>query len=75
VDAERCREMVYNSIGIVTALLPEIGYAHATSVAKEALETGRSVADIAVEKGYLTRERLEEIMDPEAMTGPTRVGS
>jgi aspartate ammonia-lyase len=74
VDAERCREMVYNSIGIVTALLPEIGYGPSTSVAKEALETGRSVADIAVEKGYLTRERLEEIMDPEAMTGPARVG-
>ncbi len=72
VDAERCREMVYNSIGIVTALLPEIGYGPATRVAKEALETGRSVADIAVEQGHLTREKLEEIMDPEAMTRPAR---
>ncbi len=66
--------MVYNSIGIVTAFLPEIGYGRSTEVAKEALETGRSLADIALEKGYLTPARLEEIMDPEAMTGPTRVG-
>jgi aspartate ammonia-lyase len=72
VDAERCREMVYNSIGIVTALLPEIGYGPATRVAKEALESGRSVADIAVEQGHLTREKLEEIMDPETMTRPAR---
>ncbi len=74
VDAERCRSMVYNSIGIVTALLPVIGYEPSTRIAKEALETGRSVADIAVEQGHLTREKLEEIMDPVTMTRPARAG-
>ncbi len=73
VDAERCRSMVYNSIGIVTALLPVIGYGPSTEIAKEALETGRSVMDIAVEQGRLSREQVEEIMDPAAMTRPARV--
>jgi len=72
VDEERCRSMVHNSIGIVTALLPVIGYGPATRIAKEALETGRSVVDIALEQGHLTREQLEEIMDPVAMTRPAR---
>ena len=72
VDEERCRSMVYNSIGIVTALLPVIGYEPATRIAKEALESGRSVVDIALEQGHLTREQLEEIMDPVAMTRPAR---
>ena len=74
VDAERCRDMVYNSIGIVTALLPVIGYGPATQIAKEALESGRSVVDIAVEQGRLTPEQVRDIMDPASMTRPTRVG-
>jgi aspartate ammonia-lyase len=73
VDAERCRTLVYDSIGIVTALLPRIGYAASTEVASEAQKTGRSVADIVVEKGHLTREQLDEILDPEKMTRPTRL--
>ena len=72
VDAERCRSMVYNSIGIVTALLPVIGYGPATEIAKEALQTGRSVMDIAVEQGRLTQDQVREIMDPLAMTRPAR---
>jgi aspartate ammonia-lyase len=63
------RQFVENSIGIVTALLPEIGYEQATSVAKEALETGRGVYDIVTARGLLTRDQLNKILDPDAMTG------
>ena len=67
VNKERCYEMVKNSIGIVTALNPYIGYKNSTKVAKEALETNRSVYDIVLEKGLLTKEELDEALDPKNM--------
>ena len=69
VNADHCYEMVKNSIGIVTALNPYIGYKGSTKVAKEALETGRSVYDIVLEKGLMTREKLDEALNPAAMLG------
>lgn len=69
VNREHCFEMVKNSIGIVTALNPYIGYKNSTKVAKEALETGRSVYDVVIEKGLMTREKLDEALDPKAMLG------
>ena len=69
VNAEHCYEMVKNSIGIVTALNPYIGYKGSTKVAKEALETGRSVYDIVLEKGLMTKEKLDEALNPAAMLG------
>jgi len=65
-----CLNMVRNSIGIVTALNPYIGYKNSTEIAKEALETGRSVYDLVVERGILSEERLNEILDPENMLKP-----
>ena len=67
VNKERCMEMVKNSIGIVTALNPYIGYKTSTKVAKEALETNRSVYDIVLEKGLMTQEALNEALDPKNM--------
>ena len=67
VNKERCLEMVKNSIGIVTALTPYIGYKTSTKVAKEALETNRSVYDIVLEKGLMTQEKLDEALDPKNM--------
>ena len=67
VNAEHCYEMVKNSIGIVTALNPYIGYKNSTKVAKEALETGGSVYDIVLEKGLMTKEALDKALDPVAM--------
>ncbi|MBR0264568.1 MAG: aspartate ammonia-lyase [Prevotella sp.] len=67
VNKERCLEMVKNSIGIVTALNPYIGYKTSTKVAKEALETNRSVYDIVLEKGLMTQEKLDEALDPRNM--------
>ena len=69
VNADHCYEMVKNSIGIVTALNPYIGYKGSTKVAKEALESGRSVYDIVLEKGLMTKEKLDEALDPAAMLG------
>ena len=68
VNAEHCYEMVKNSIGIVTALNPYIGYKASTKVAKEALETGGSVYDLVLEHGLMTKEKLDEALDPKAMT-------
>jgi aspartate ammonia-lyase len=67
VNRERCFDMVKNSIGIVTALNPIIGYKASTKVAKEALETNRSVYDIVLEHGILTQEQLNEALDPKNM--------
>ena len=65
-----CLNMVKNSIGIVTALNPYIGYKNSTEIAKEALETGKSVYDLVLEKGVLSQEKLDEILDPANMLNP-----
>ncbi|MBQ9411047.1 MAG: aspartate ammonia-lyase [Bacteroidales bacterium] len=70
VNADHCYEMVKNSIGIVTALNPYIGYKASTKVAKEALESGRSVYDLVLEHGLMSKEKLDEALDPAAMTRP-----
>jgi aspartate ammonia-lyase len=69
-NKERCREMVYNSIGLVTALNPVLGYEASTQLAKEALENGRGVYELVLEKNLLSREELDEILVPEKMIGP-----
>ncbi len=69
-NEERCKDMVLNSIGIVTALNPYIGYKNSTKIAKEALETGVSVYDLVLRDQLLTQEKLDEILDPENMLTP-----
>ncbi|MGA9211642.1 aspartate ammonia-lyase [Kaistella sp.] len=69
-NKDACLNMVRNSIGIVTALNPYIGYKNSTEIAKEALETGRSVYDLVLERGILSEERLNEILDPANMLKP-----
>lgn len=63
-----------NSIGLVTALNPFIGYENSTSVAKEALETGGSVYDIILSRGLLAKDELEDIIKPENMIKPRNFG-
>lgn len=70
-NAEHLRASVENSIGIVTALNPYIGYANATSVAMEAHASGGRVYDIVLERGLLSRQQLDEILKPEGLTQPT----
>ena len=72
-NPEHCRREVRNSIGIVTALNPYIGYDHSTNIAKKAMETGRSVYDLVLEEGILTQEDLDAILDPRNMIHPVKL--
>ena len=69
-NEERCRSLVYNSIGLVTALVPYIGYETSGEIAKEALESNKSVYDLVLEKGLFASEQLELILSPEKMISP-----
>ena len=69
-NREHLDKLLQSSIGIVTALNPLIGYENATSVAMEAHATGRSVAEIVLERGLLTKEQLNEVLRPEVLTQP-----
>ncbi len=72
-NEKHLEEMVKNSIGIVTALNPVIGYENSSSIAKEALETGKSVYDLTLERGLLTEKELKEILSPEHMIKPHKM--
>ena len=69
-NVERMRHFVEHSIGIVTALVPILGYEKATEIAKEALESGRGVYDLVCDHGLMTREELDNALNPESMTAP-----
>lgn len=69
-NADRMRHFVEHSIGIVTALVPVIGYEQATDVARHALASGRGVFEIVLERALLSRAQLDAILDPDAMTAP-----
>src|SRR4030042_326727 len=62
-----CRQIVENSIGLGTALNPLLGYEKSSQIAEEALRTGKSVVEVVLEKGYLSREELEQILAPHRM--------
>lgn len=66
-NEQRCREMVENSIGLVTALNPVLGYDMCTQLAKEALENNRGVYELILEKNLLSKEKLDKLLSPESM--------
>ncbi len=68
-NPDRLRWFVENSIGIVTALVPVLGYERATEIAKEALATGRGVYDLVLDRGLMTRADLDRVLDPRGMVG------
>jgi aspartate ammonia-lyase len=72
-NRERCRQYVENSIGLVTALNPVLGYEKSAAIAKEALKTGGSVYDLVLEKGWMTKEKLDDMLRPENMTDPREI--
>lgn len=72
-NEERCRNMVYQSIGLVTALNPYLGYETSTQLAKEALLNNRGVYELVLEKKLLTREQLDQILAPENMIKPRKM--
>jgi len=69
-NREALRHSVERSIGIVTALNPYIGYANATAVAQEAHASGRSVYEVVLEKGLLSKDKLDQVLRPEILTRP-----
>jgi aspartate ammonia-lyase len=74
-DAGRCRELLDRSTAVATALSPYLGYAATAEIAKAAVETGRSVRDLVLERGLLDAETLDRILSPDAMTKPGIAGS
>ena len=69
-NRERCKSMVENSVGIITALCPHVGYETAAKVAKRAIATGESVRSLILSEGLLDEESLNKILDPYSMTEP-----
>jgi aspartate ammonia-lyase len=71
-NRELLAERVRQSAGLATALNPYIGYENATKVAREALRTGRSVADLVLEMGLLDQATLDSILRPNVLTAPRK---
>ena len=74
-NEDRCREMVMNSIGLVTALNPYLGYEVSTMLAAKALLTGKGVYDLVIEEGLMDVEKLNEVLKPENMIQPRKYGA
>ncbi|MBB6698228.1 aspartate ammonia-lyase [Clostridium algidicarnis] len=69
-NEERCKDLVENSVGIITAICPSVGYKVASNVAKTSLKTGESVIDIILREGILKESELGKILHPRTMTEP-----
>lgn len=69
-NKERLENYVNNSVGIITAINPHVGYEVAAGIAKEAISTGRPVRDIVLERQVLSESELDRILDPFKMTAP-----
>ncbi len=73
-NRERCLLLVKRSIGLVTALVPVLGYERASEIAKQALNSGDSVYEIVLKSGELSQEQLDVLLSPENMARPTASG-
>jgi aspartate ammonia-lyase len=73
-NRERARELLDRSTATATALSPYIGYAATAEIAKESVRSGRSIRELVLERGLLSREQLDGILSPDAMTRPGVVG-
>ena len=69
-NREICQGYVDNSVGVVTALNPYLGYENSSRIAKTALKSGRRVVDLVLEEQLLTEDQLKEILKPENMVAP-----
>ena len=75
VDREQCEYWLNRSVGIVTALLPHLGYETASALAKEAYTSGRAIRDIILDQGLLTEDEINHILSPKEMTRPGIAGA
>ena len=69
-NVEQCSYWLNRSVGVITALLPHIGYEAAANLAKEAYKTGLPIRDIVLDKGHMTPEEVDCVLSPEQMTTP-----
>jgi aspartate ammonia-lyase len=71
-NVARARQLLDDSTALVTALTPILGYARSAEIARDALATGKRVADLVLEKGWMSRKQLDEVLKPEVLTKPSR---
>ncbi len=69
-NEELCRKYAEQSKSLITALNPKIGYATTSEIAKESLATGRSIRELVLDRGLMTKEELDQLLDPMTMTYP-----
>ncbi len=69
-NEKRCRELVENSVGIITAICPYVGYQTAARLAKRAILTGEPIRELILAENLMSKEKLDTILDPVAMTEP-----
>lgn len=74
-NTEQCAAHVNNSIGIITALVPHIGYANSTRIAAEALNTGKTVRELVLEEALMDEATLDQLLSPRSMLAPVAVAS
>ncbi|MDY6780672.1 MAG: lyase family protein, partial [Halobacteria archaeon] len=67
-NVETCETNAEESLSIVTALAPHIGYDEAAEIAKQALKEDKTIREVALERGAMEEDELDEVLDPEAMT-------
>lgn len=68
-NKERCKELMEGSAGIATALCPYIGYKKSAEIAKKSLKTGKTVRELVLEEKLLSKETLDKLLNPYALTG------
>jgi fumarate hydratase class II len=71
VNRKRCRQLLDQSLAMVTALVPIIGYDQAAAIAAEAQMTNKSVHQVVLDRGILSREQAKKLLDPRQLTTPS----
>ena len=66
-NADRCRELVDSSVGIITAICPKVGYKVSADIAKAAIASGQSVREVLESKNILSQQEIDQILNPETM--------
>lgn len=69
-NRERCKSLVDNSVGVITAIVPHVGYKAAAKIADKAIASGEPVRELVLKEGLLSEKQLDEILDAFAMTEP-----
>lgn len=71
VNEERCRELIDQSLMMVTSLAPKVGYEKSAALAKEAFKTGQTIRQLCLDQNILPEDELDELLDPDSMTRPS----